>query len=267
MSDLKQFQIWLQSSHGQVELTPSNITRLDIAQYKTHLLTIAGRKPSGVNRALSAIVAFCDWAQIKGYIEENPAVVISWAKPVKNPPRSLNEPEQNLLRQEIYRSGNQRDIAMIELMIGAGLRIGEVESLNLVDIQLTTRNGMVAVHEATGRKYRMVPLHREICNALRAYLEIRPKAEEALFISQKGGRLTANAIWKIVKKYGNNAGLAELTPQSLRHTFGTMLIQKHNVDIATTAALMGHESIATTAIYMKPSQQDMMEAVEKLTKS
>jgi integrase/recombinase XerD len=101
---------------------------------------------------------------------------------------------------------------------------------------------------------------------IQEYLEVRPNIGEALFISQKGGRLTSNAIWKVVKKYGNKVGIDDLTPHSLRHTFGTMLIRKHKVDLVTTAALMGHENIATTAIYTQPNQQDMIDAVEKLSK-
>ena len=266
LSDMKQFLIWRENSSGDVEFTPSMITRLDIVQYKNHMLTVAGRKSSGVNRALSAIVAFCAWARMEGYTQENPAVIISWTKPVKNPPKSLSEPEQELLLQEIHRSGNRRDIAMVQLMMGAGLRIGEVESLNLADLQLTDRNGMVAIREAMGRKYRMVPLNMDICKALHAYLAVRPGRGEALFISQKGGRLTSNAIWKVIKKYGKSAGINDLTPQSLRHTFGILLIQKHNVDIATTAALMGHENIASTAVYAKAGWKEMMEVVEKLSR-
>lgn len=266
LSDLKQFEIWLKGTYGEVEFKPINITKLDVAHYKTHMLTVGQRKPSGVNRALSSIVAFSDWAKLRGYIQENPATEIPWAKQIKNPPKSLSELEQNRLLREVYKSGNKRDIAMVELMIGAGLRIGEVESLNLSDIQISDRKGMVIVREGKGQKYREVPLNKDIRKAIQEYMEVRPNGGEALFISQKGGRLTSNAIWKVIKKYGNRVGLTDLTPHSLRHTFGTMLIRKHKVDIVTTAALMGHENIATTAIYTKPSQQDMIDAVEKLSK-
>jgi len=209
---------------------------------------------------------FCDWAKSKDYIQENPAAEISWAKQVKNSPKSLNELEQNRLLREVYKSSNKRDIAIVELMVSAGLRIGEVESLNLSDIQIKDRKGMVTVREGKGQKYREVPLNKDIRKAVQEYFEVRQNIGEALFISQKGGRLTSNAIWKVVKKYGNKVGLSDLTPHSLRHTFGTMLIRKHKVDIVTIAALMGHENISTTAIYTKPNQQDMIEAVEKLSK-
>lgn len=80
LSDLRQFEIWLKGTYGEVELKPAIITKLDVAHYKTHMLTVGQRKPSGVNRALSSIVAFCDWAQTKGYIQENPAAVNGWRR-------------------------------------------------------------------------------------------------------------------------------------------------------------------------------------------
>lgn len=266
LSDLKQFENWLKDTYGEVEFKPTVITKLDVVHYKSYMLTIKQRKPSGVNRALSSIISFCDWSRSKGYIQENPAEDIPWAKQVKNPPKSLSELEQNRLLREVYKSGNKRDIAIVELMVGAGLRIGEVESLNLLDIQISDRKGIVTVREGKGQKYREVPLNKDIRKAIQEYLEVRLDNQKSLFISQKGGRLTSNAIWKIVKKYGGRVGLDDLTPHALRHTFGTMLIRKHKVDIVTTAALMGHENIATTAIYTKPNQQDMIDAVEKLSK-
>ena len=137
LSDLKQFEIWLKGTYGEVELKPAIITKLDVAHYKSHMLTLNQRKPSGVNRALSSITAFCDWAKSKGYIQENPATEISRAKQSKNPPKSLNELDQNRLFREVYKANKKRDIAIVELMVGAGLRIGEVESLNLTDILIS----------------------------------------------------------------------------------------------------------------------------------
>lgn len=131
--------------------------------------------------------------------------------------------EQNRLLREVHKSGEKREIAIFELMIGTGLWIGEVESLNLSDIELSDRKGMVMVREGKGQKYREVPLNKDIRKAIQEYLEVRPNNGEALFISQKGGRLTLNTIWKVVKKYGYKVGLDDLTPHSLRQTFGLSL--------------------------------------------
>jgi site-specific recombinase XerD len=266
LSDLRQYEKWLKGTYGEVELSPNVITTLDVAHYKTFMLNNQQRKPAGINRALSSISAFCDWAISQRLIAENPVKDIPQAKQIKTPPKSLFENELNKLNREVYKAGNKRDIAMVELMAGAGLRISEVESLTIHDIEVSERKGVVTVRHGKGSKYRQIPLNKDIRKAIQEYLQVRPNEGGALFISQKGGGLASNAIWKIVKKYADRAGMADITPHSLRHTFGTMLIRKHKVDIMTTAALMGHENISTTAIYTKPNQQDMIEAVEKLSK-
>jgi site-specific recombinase XerD len=266
LSDLRQYEKWLKGTYGEVELSPNVITTLDVVHYKTFMLNNEQRKPAGINRALSSISAFCDWAISQHLISENPVKDIPQAKQVKTPPKSLFENELNKLTREVYKTGNKRDIAIVELMAGAGLRISEVESLTIHDIEVSERKGVVTVRQGKGSKYRQVPLNKDIRKAIQEYLQVRPNEGEALFISQKGGGLASNAIWKIVKKYADRAGMPDITPHSLRHTFGTMLIRKHKVDIVTTAALMGHENISTTAIYTKPNQQDMIDAVEKLSK-
>lgn len=268
-SDLKQFRTWLAATYGEEEFTPSSITRLDVTSYRSYLLTVAHRKPSGINRALSSITAFCSWAQRQGYITENPADGIPQAKQVKAPPKALEDKDLNRLLRTAYKAGKKRNIAIMELMVGAGLRIGEVEALNIHDVKITDRKGTVEIRHGKGSKYRTVPLNKDVRKAIQDYLEEgRPDDDSpSLFISQKGGRLTSNAIWKVIKKYAKEAGLPDITPHSLRHTFGTNLIRKHGVDIVTTATLMGHSNISTTAIYTKPNEQDMIDAVEKLSKT
>lgn len=235
--------------------------------YRAHMLNVVQRKPAGVNRALSSIAAFCDWAQENGQIRENPASHIPQAAQVKAPPKALADQELNRLLRTVHQGGHKRDIAMVELMVGTGLRIGEVAALTVADIEMSDRKGLLIVRHGKGDKYRQVPMNKDVRQALQDYLSERPADGQALFLSQKGGGLTSNAIWKMIKGYGDRAGLADLTPHALRHTFGTRLIRKHGVDIVTAAALMGHANISTTAVYTKPSQEDLAAAVEKLSKS
>lgn len=266
LSDLRMFEQWLNGTYGEEQLTPSSITKLDVAQYKSYMLNTLQRKPAGINRALSSISAFCDWLKSQGLLNENPVDEIPQAKQIKTPPKSLTELELNRLMRTVYKEGNKRDIAIFELMVGAGLRIGEVESLLVSDIDLSERKGAVTIRQGKGSKYRQIPLNKDIRKALQEYLNERPDFGESLFASQKKRGLSSHAIWQVIRKYGDQANLNDLTPHQLRHTFGTMLVRKHHVDIVTTAALMGHDSIQTTAIYTKPNRQDMMEAVEKLEK-
>lgn len=125
------------------------------------------------------------------------------------------------------------------MMLQAGLRIGEVASLTVGDIHVSDRKGSVEIRQGKGSKYRLVPLNSDIRKAVLKYLDVRPNVGEALFASQKGGGLTSNAIWKVVKKYGEAAGIPEVTPHALRHTFGTSLIRKHGVDLVTYSSTHG----------------------------
>lgn len=267
LSDLHQFELWLKGTYGEAEFAPAAITRLDVVHYRTHMMTVLQRKPAGINRALSSISAFCEWAIGEGHIAADPTSQIPQAQQVKAPPKALGEQDLNRLLRVVYKGGNKRDIAIIELMVGAGLRIGEVADLTLSDVEVSERKGVVTVRQGKGCKYRQVPLNNDIRRAVKDYLEVRQDSGKALFASQKGNGLTSNGIWKTIKKYGEQAGLDDLTPHALRHTFGTRLIRKYGVDIVTTAALMGHANVSTTAIYTKPNQQDLVDAVEKLSKS
>lgn len=143
LSDLKILCNWLKQTYGEMVLDPAVITKLDVAHYKTYLSTEVGRKPTGVNRAFLAIVAFSDWASGQGWIKEKPAQQIAGVKQVKAPSKSLSDLELNRLMREYYKEGNKRDIAMFGLMAGVGLRIGEIEALNVADIEMSERKGMV----------------------------------------------------------------------------------------------------------------------------
>jgi integrase/recombinase XerD len=266
-SDLIQFANWLQGIEDGEALTPSAMTQLHIAQYKAYMMNTLKRKPAGINRVLSALGAFCDWAQKQGWIEKNPVLAIHQTKAVKQSPHVLSEEELERLKKAVYQSGNLRDIALIELMIGAGLKLHEVEMLRRSDILVDDCKGMVTIRPQIGVKYRQIPLNQETRQALLAYLKSRSGDETELFISQKGGGLTANAIWKIVKKYGEAAGIDGLSPYTLRHTFGVNLVNKYKVDIITAAAIMGHENLLTTSNYCRTEKDGMQEAVEKLVET
>lgn len=132
--------------------------------------------------------------------------------------------------------------------------------MTLEDVELSERKGWLTVHSSKGSKYRRVPLNADARRALRQYLEMRLNVEDDhLLIGQRGSGLTPSAIWRVVRKYGQRAGL-EVSPHILRHTFGTRLVRSKEVDLVTVAVMMGHESLTTTAIYAKPSEEDMAEA-------
>ena len=165
--------------------------------------------------------------------------------------------------REVHKGGKRRDVALIEVLANTGLRVGELADLTLEDVEISERKGMVTVRSGKAAKYRQVPLNSDARRAVSSYLVVRPQSTETyLLLGQRDEPLTPSGIWRVVKKYGQRAGL-DTSPHTLRHTFGTRLVRS-GTDLVTVAAMMGHESLDTTAIYSQPTAEDMAEAVEKL---
>lgn len=165
------------------------------------------------------------------------------AQRVKAPPKALTDQVQNRSHRTAYKVGNRRDIAIIELMVGDGLRIGEVESLNVSDIEVGDRKGVVTVRQ--GSKCRQVPLYKDIPQGVAALLAGSPliSANRSSQVRKVGGYPLVR--FERSSKAREKVGLSDLTPHTLRHTLGTSLIRKHGVDLVTTAALIGHANIST----------------------
>ena len=145
-----------------------------------------------------------------------------------------------------------------------GVRVSELCSLRLSDVQMSERKGELIIRSGKGGRVRSVPLNVEARRGLETYLEVRPKVtSDSLFIGQRGEGLKPRAVELVVAKYVRLAGLEEVTPHTLRHSFG-----KHTLDaganLVTVAHLMGHQNIKTTAIYTSPHQRDLEQAVEIL---
>jgi len=157
----------------------------------------------------------------------------------------------------------RRDEALLNLLLYTGLRVSEAAALNTDDVTINDRSGKVTVRSGKGREHRELPLHKEARKALKAYLEVRPQDQgEGLFLGQRGS-LGPRGIQMRLAALGEAAGV-EVTPHVLRHTFATRLLREVGTDLVTVSALLGHESVATTAIYTQPSEEDLTEAVEGL---
>ncbi len=153
--------------------------------------------------------------------------------------------------------------ALLALLVYTGLRVGEAVNLLVNDVILGERSGKVIVRMGKGKKYREVPLHKEARKALAAYMQVRPKGVgDHVFIGQRGA-LGERSVQVRMAALGKKAEV-KVTPHVLRHTFGTRLLREAKADLVTVSALMGHSSVATTAIYTQPSEADLVEAVEGL---
>ncbi len=161
---------------------------------------------------------------------------------------------------------DKRNVALLNVLARAGLRISEALSLNIGDVQLGDRGGVVLIRQGKGGKERSVALPKEARAALRAYLAVRPQAPESklLFLSRSWQALGARDVQRLLAAAAQRAGLTQkITPHTLRHTYATRFLQAGG-DIATLAQLLGHSSVATTTRYLHPDAGRVQEMVEEL---
>lgn len=232
-------------------------------------LRTEGKTARTVARHISSIRSFHQFLLREKVTTTDPTVHLEMPQVEQKLPRVLSIEEIGALIAAPDRSKPQgvRDIAMLELLYASGMRISELIELNIEDIHLTM--GFVRVF-GKGRKERIIPLGRGALNALSKYLE-RARYElqgkypkvDALFISQRGKRLTRQGCWKIIKAYAEKARInKELTPHVLRHSFATHLIE-NGADLRAVQEMLGHADIATTQIYTHVSKTRLSEVYKQ----
>jgi len=224
-----------------------------------------GQKKSTASRRLAALRSFCKYLNREGIMKKNPAKLINSPKLPKQLPRFLTVDEVFGLVEKPEGLGfiEQRDRAMLELMYSSGLRVGELSSLNLDDVNLD--EGLVKVM-GKGRKERIVPVGGKAQEALRSYLVekmLQKKGDKALFVSRNGRRLDTRGVRRIVRKYSLALGLqGKVSPHTLRHTFATHLLQS-GADLRVIQELLGHSSLSTTQKYTHLDITHLMDIYDK----
>jgi site-specific recombinase XerD len=262
-SDLTHFGRWFVTSTGEA-FRAAAVTPTDLRDYRAHLVGVERRQPATVNRRLAALRRFFLWAKAAGRCTE---VVTDGVKGVPASPRSpksLEKREVDRLVRMAERSGKKRDLALLQVLRHTGIRVGELCDLRLDDIDLSDRRGTLTVRQGKGAKHRTVPLNADVRHALGVYLAVRPRTDDDhLFVGQRGRGVSEQAVWYLVTKYARQAGLEDVSPHTLRHTFGKQLLDATK-DLVAVAALLGHEKLETTAIYTQPSERDLARAVALL---
>jgi len=233
---------------------------------KTHLhdyfaeLDRHGQAGATRARKLAAIKSFLGYLEDYGVIDRNPAQGIPRPKQEVAEPRVLTEHEYGLLRQAC--DGRLRDRALMELFLQTGLRLSEVASLTVRDLELPVHSdrscvGAVRV-TGKGRKCRTVTLNWKACEALRGYLDGRNSGDETpVFLSKTGSRLTSRAIQRVVKKYMSKARISHASVHTLRHTFATHMVRK-GTNLRVVQEALGHTSLQTTSLYVSLAR-DLMD--------
>ena len=211
-----------------------------------------GLSPRSISRALVSMRRFYAFLVNEGDREDNPAVNLYPPRLPRRLPKVLREEQvEALLRApDTGRPPGVRDRAMIELLYATGLRVSEMVGLTLQQLQLEA-GFLIAFGK--GAKERVVPVGESAENWLNRYLkEVRPAMakgrHDVVFVSYRGGGLTRQGFWKLLRNYGRSAGIPDLSPHVLRHSFATHLLE-HGADLRAVQVMLGHANITTTQIY------------------
>jgi integrase/recombinase XerC len=265
--DLELFAAFLQEQGLPLDVT--KIDYLTIRLYLGHLYRGEQIKRTSVVRKLASLRTFFKYLKREGIVEKNPAKMVAIPKGGKDLPHTLSVDEAFRILDvpDPNCPLGSRDQAILEFLYSSGLRVGELTSLSLNDLDLGA--GMVRVM-GKGSKERMVPIGSKAVEALRSYLarrgELMGKGERVpqyLFLNHRGGRLTARSVGRMIKKYLLQAGIVkEISPHTFRHSFATHLLDA-GADLRGIQELLGHASLSTTQKYTHVSSAKLMEVYDR----
>jgi integrase/recombinase XerD len=291
--DGEEFLTWLAVERGRAANTLAAYRR-DLVAYETYLagrgMTLAevdelvveayvgalragGRAPATVARALVAVRSLHRFLLDEGELTGDPTGDVGAPKVPQGLPKALGEDEVVRLLGAVVGDDApaRRDRAILEVLYGTGMRISELVGLSFGDVDLD--DGAVRVF-GKGSKERLVPLGRFAADALADWLRpggrgamaparwARRGDSEAVFLNVRGGRLSRQGAWGVVRRYGDKVGLGDrLTPHVLRHSCATHLLD-HGADIRVVQELLGHAAVTTTQLYTKVSGERLRAAYE-----
>ena len=268
--DLAAYEAFL----GERELALKDVSETVVEDYVAHLRGV-GRKASSVGRAMAAVRGLHRFAVDEHGFTLDPTDHVKVAKGAQGLPKALSEDEIDRLLGSVVGEDAvaRRDRAILELLYGTGMRISELVRLSLPDLA-QLEEGVVRAF-GKGSKERIVPVGRFARQALAAWLESSGRGAmaperwatrddaEAVFLNQRGRRLTRQGAWLILRKHGDKVGLRDrLWPHVLRHSCATHMLD-HGADIRVVQELLGHASIATTQVYTRVSAERLRQAYDQ----
>ena len=249
LRDIKQFAAYV-ADNLRVGLT--NVSHDDLVAYM-RFLTSHGKSAATVSRGAASLKSFYNFLILRGYMRENPAKNIAPVKAVRKLPQVLTSKEVELLLMQPQTTDlkGYRDRSMLELLYATGIRVSELISLNLNDLNLSA--GFIKC--VNGGRERIIPLYPAAIRALSDYtLLVRGKmvghlTEQALFVNVNGERMSRQGFWKIIKHYQETAKISkQITPHTLRHSFAAHLLE-NGADLHSIQEMLGHADISSTQVY------------------
>lgn len=271
-NDLSQFYLFVETEKkGKQVESWSEVKKRDITDYVERLKSSGDYASSTVARKVAAIKSFFHFLVAEGVIKEDPTSSLDSPKVKKRLPKAISPGEvDRLLHAPAADSGpkSQRDMALLELLYASGMRVTELVSLNIADLEFD--NGDGATVRVKGKKAntkeRVIPIGSAATEVLQYYinngreqLALDPNAE-ALFLNNRGQRLTRQGLWLIIKHYVDAVGISgEVTPHTLRHSFAAHKLSQGK-SLQDIQKLLGHANISTTQVYAHLNQESKRES-------
>lgn len=251
---------------GSKQIDVISATQEHVEDYLTHLSN-AGRSPSSVARCLASLKSFFGYLAQREVVHNNPARGAAPVRTERKLPQILTSKEVELFLEQpqCVDEKGYRDHAMLELLYATGIRVSELISLDLDDVNLSA--GFLRC--GSRGKERIIPLYTAAVKALSEYIKnIRPRIvleadEPALFVNMSGERMSRQGFWKIIKHYQEKAQIKkEITPHTLRHSFAAHLLE-NGADLHSLQEMLGHADISSTQVYSHLVKQKLQDVYRK----
>lgn len=269
-NDLNQLESYIASKGATNGIHWNQVSQGTVLEYILFLKSNSYAEAT-IARKVAAVKSFFAFLQAEGATKSNPAESLASPRVGKSLPKPLTVQEiDELLEQPARRNSpeGRRDRAMLELMYATGLRVTELVSLDLDDLDLMSEQPHVRL-VGKGNRERQIPLLEQTVHEVLEYIRFaRPRVvgarnEKALFVNRRGERLTRQGFWLILKSYAQEAGIkATVTPHTLRHSFATHML-RGGMDIHKVQELLGHANISTTQVYTQVSREHIRDVYEK----
>lgn len=262
LRDISQFADYLQARGPEL----LEVTAETVQSYMDWMLS-RGKSAASVTRFLASVKSFYNFQIFSGKVKANPAKGVAAAKAERKYPKILTSKEVDLFLEQpqCVDAKGFRDHAMLELLYATGIRVSELITLDLEDLNLAAG----FIHCSSKGKERIIPLYRTAVKALQDYAwKIRPQLisdeeEPALFVNMNGERMSRQGFWKIIKYYQEKAGIEkEITPHTLRHSFAVHLLE-NGADLRSIQEMLGHADISSTQIYTHVVKGNLKDVYQK----
>ena len=249
--DLAQYRNYLLTK----DLKYNKVDEKSLKEYLKYLLEEENKKPSTISRMIASIRSFYQYEMKNKKVSIDPTENVQSPKIEKKAPCVLTTQEVELLLEQPTDADLKgiRDKAMLEFAYATGMRVTEIISLNVEDVNLEKEY----VECKNGNKKREIPLGKMALNAVKEYLSkarevlVKSEKEKSLFVNLNGKRLTRQGFWKIIKYYQEQAHIdKDITPHTLRHSFATHLLQ-NGAELKAIQTMLGHSDISSTQVYMQ----------------